>query len=58
VNVDALSVKRVVIIGLGSMGQPISTQLARHGVGTQAPGRLRLIDGDRAVEERNLIGTE
>jgi hypothetical protein len=56
-NVAALARKRVALIGMGSMGQPIATQLARHGVGTNSPGRIRLIDGDR-VEERNLIGTE
>ena len=45
------------MIGMGSMGQPISSQMARHGVATAAPGLLRLIDGD-VVSERNLIGTE
>lgn len=49
--------KIVTIIGLGSMGQPISSQFARHGVGTRSPGRIRLIDGD-IVTPRNLIGTE
>lgn len=49
--------KGVTLLGLGSMGQPISSQLARHGVATRAPGRIRLIDGD-IVSPRNLIGTE
>lgn len=57
VDVDALAAKRLTIIGLGSMGQPISSQMARHGVATRSPGRLRLIDGD-TVTPRNLIGTE
>jgi len=50
-------VRRVAIIGLGSMGQPIASQLARHGVATKPPGRLRIVDGDN-VSNRNLIGTE
>lgn len=57
IDVRALAPKRVTIIGAGSMGQPISIQLARHGVATKAPGRIRLIDGD-VVAKRNLIGTD
>jgi molybdopterin/thiamine biosynthesis adenylyltransferase len=57
VDVHALASKRVTFIGLGSMGQPISTQMARHGVATSPDGMLCLIDGD-IVSERNLIGTE
>lgn len=57
VNIASLSRKRVTLIGLGSMGQPISSQLARHGISTRLPGRIRLIDGD-TVSPRNLIGTE
>lgn len=57
VNMDALAFKRVTLIGAGSMGLSIATQMARHGVATCSPGQLRIIDGDR-VEERDLIGTE
>jgi molybdopterin/thiamine biosynthesis adenylyltransferase len=57
VDVASLSRKRVTLIGLGSMGQPISGQLVRHGIATRLPGRIRLIDGD-IVSARNLIGTE
>jgi tRNA A37 threonylcarbamoyladenosine dehydratase len=57
VDVQALASKRVTIIGLGSMGQPIACQLVRHGVATESDGKLWLIDGD-IVSERNLIGTE
>jgi tRNA A37 threonylcarbamoyladenosine dehydratase len=57
VDVQALASKRATIIGLGSMGQPIVNQLARHGVASASNGMLRLIDGD-TVSERNLIGTE
>ena len=56
-DVEALAPKRFTAIGLGSMGQPITTQLVRHGVASRSPGRLRLIDG-KDVSERNLIGTE
>jgi tRNA A37 threonylcarbamoyladenosine dehydratase len=56
-DVQALAPKRATFIGLGSMGQPISSQIARHGVATASDGILRLIDGD-IVSERNLIGTE
>ena len=56
VDLDVLAVRRVTLIGCGSMGQPISDQLARHGVGTRPPGRLRLIDGD-TVAARNGVGT-
>lgn len=57
IDVSTLAVKRVTIIGAGSAGQPVTSQLARHGVATQTPGRIRIIDGD-AVSARNLIGTE
>ena len=57
VDVPALTAKRVTFVGLGSMGQPVATQLVRHGVGTGNQGRIRLTDGDH-VELRNLIGTE
>ena len=57
VNVDTLAIKRLTIIGLGSMGEPLASQTVRHGVATRSPGRLRLIDGDD-VSPRNLIGTE
>ncbi len=39
------------------MGQPTATQLVRHGVAAEPPGRIRLVDGD-IVSARNLIGTE
>lgn len=57
IRLDALARRRVCIIGLGSMGNPIVDEFARHGVATRSPGRLRVIDGD-VVSERNLIGTE
>lgn len=57
IDIESWARKRVTLIGLGSMGQPISSQLARHGVATRPPGRIRLIDGD-IVSLRNLIGTE
>lgn len=57
VDVPHLQQRRVTLIGCGSMGCPIATQLARHGVGTGSFGRVRLIDGD-LIEARNLIGTE
>ena len=57
VDVDTSSVKRLTIIGLGSMGEPLASQMVRHGVATRSPGRLRLIDGDD-ISPRNLIGTE
>lgn len=57
IHVPALRPKRYTVIGQGSMGQPITVQLARHGVGTVEPGRIRLIDGD-VVSERNLVGTD
>ncbi len=57
VNLNSLQSRRCTFVGMGSMGQPIASQLARHGVATLAPGRLRLIDGDK-VEARNLIGTD
>lgn len=57
VDVHALGVRRVVIIGLGSMGQPIVNQLVRHALATRPPGRLRIVDGD-TVSDRNLVGTE
>ncbi len=57
VDIEALAVKRLTIIGLGSMGEPLASQMVRHGVATKSPGRLRLIDGDD-VSPRNLIGTE
>ena len=57
IDVRILAVKRTTILGAGSMGQPISSQLARHGVAAQSPGRIRIIDGD-AVNHRNLIGTD
>ena len=56
-DVDALAFKRVTLIGAGSIGLSIATQMARHGVATCSPGQLRIIDGDH-VEERDLIGTE
>lgn len=57
VNLESLARRRMIGVGLGSMGHPIVNQLARHGVATQSPGRLRVIDGDLVVQ-RNLIGTE
>lgn len=57
IDVRALHSKRCTILGQGSMGQPITAQKARHGVGTVEPGRIRLIDGD-VVSERNLVGTD
>lgn len=54
---DALACRRVTLVGAGSMGLSIATQMARHGVATCSPGRLRIIDSGR-VEERDLIGTE
>jgi hypothetical protein len=57
VDLDVLAVKRVTMLGAGSMGCPVAVQLARHGVATRGAGRLRLIDGDN-VSERNLIGTD
>jgi hypothetical protein len=57
VDLDALARRRLAFIGLGSMGQPVSSQMGRHGVATSPPGRLSLIDGD-FVSDRNLIGTE
>ncbi|MBL1216202.1 MAG: hypothetical protein D8M59_01765 [Planctomycetes bacterium] len=39
------------------MGCPLVTQLVRHGVGPQPPGRIWIVDGD-VVSQRNLIGTE
>ena len=57
VNVEGLTRKRVLAIGLGCMGQPVVTQLIRHGVATQAPGRMHIVDGD-VVSSRNLIGTD
>lgn len=48
--------KRVLIIGLGAMGSLVINQLVRHGVGTEDPGRLYLIDGD-LVDAANLIRT-
>lgn len=56
VNAGAWAVKRVAVFGLGSMGQPLSDQFARHGVATRTPGRLRLVDG-QTVDARNFIGT-
>ena len=56
IDIDVLANKRVTIIGLGRMGQPVVEQLVRHGVGMGPHGRLRLIDGDR-IEPRNIVGT-
>ena len=57
VDVDTLRRRRVLVIGLGSMGQPVVNQLVRHGVGTLHPGRLHVVDGD-VVTDSNLIGTQ
>lgn len=57
VKLDPIARRRVCIIGLGSMGNPIVCQMVRHGVATRSPGRARVIDGDH-VSGRNLIGTE
>lgn len=57
IEVSALAPQRVTLIGIGSMGHIILNQLARHGVATKAPGRMRIIDGD-IVTERNLVGTD
>ncbi len=57
VDVSTFSRRRMTAIGCGSMSQPVVNQMVRHGLATEAPGWLRLIDGDD-VEPRNLIGTE
>lgn len=57
IKLEGLARRRVIIIGLGSMGHPIVGHMIRHGVATRSPGRLRVIDGD-CVSWRNLVGTE
>ena len=51
-----LQIKRPLVVGNGSMGNPVALQQVRHGVGTQSPGRITCIDGD-FVKPRNFIGT-
>ena len=51
-DVEALSEKHVVVVGLGSGGSTVALELAKAGV-----GRLTLIDPDR-LEETNLIRHE
>lgn len=57
VDVEHLTSRKVTIIGLGRMGQPVAAQLVRHGVATGEGGHLWIIDGDR-VQAHNLIGTD
>jgi len=55
-DLAVLHASRVTILGQGSMGNPVAVQLVRHGVGVEAPGRIRLVDGD-VVNPRNNVGT-
>lgn len=57
VDVDILTQKRVVVIGVGSMGQIVVNQLVRHGVASRSPGHIHIVDGD-VVDDRNMIGTD
>mgnify|MGYP006283426121 FL=1 len=56
IDLAPIQTARVTIAGLGTVGNSVAMDLGRHGLATQSPGRIRLIDGDN-VELRNLIGT-
>jgi molybdopterin/thiamine biosynthesis adenylyltransferase len=56
VDRPALAASRVIVLGQGRAGQPITEQLARHGVGTDPEGSILCCDGDD-VGPHNLVGT-